>query len=268
MNIADHAITAAPSPALIIDGRAISYGELYANSQRVAAVLHEAGLRRGDGVALVLPNRPEFFEITWGCQLSGLYYTAVNTHFTPDEIAYVIDDSDAKAVFLDASMIDLAAHVREVNTGIGVHIAVGGELPGWQSYADALAAAGDAPPLSDGSEMLYSSGTTGRPKAVRRPLPADGNGSWAQSVLEMALIHHYGMDQSSVYLSPAPMYHAAGVNYTMAVQPRGSRVDHHAQVRRRDRPAADRDPRRHPRPVRADHVRADAQAAGGHPAKV
>ena len=65
--------------------------------------------------------------------------------------------------------------------------------------------------------MLYSSGTTGRPKAVRRPLPTDGNGSWAQSVLEMALIHKYGMSAESVYLSPAPMYHAAGVNYTMAV---------------------------------------------------
>ncbi len=64
--------------------------------------------------------------------------------------------------------------------------------------------------------MLYSSGTTGRPKAVRRPLPVDGNGSWAQSVLEMALIHKYGMSSSSVYLSPAPLYHAAGVNYTMA----------------------------------------------------
>jgi long-chain acyl-CoA synthetase len=220
VNIADHAITAAPSPALIVDGSVISYGELYANSQRVAAALHEAGLCRGDGVALVLPNRPEFFEITWGCQLSGLYYTAVNTHFTPDEIAYVIDDSDAKAIFVDAtepSGADLAAHVRGVNSGVGVLIAVGGELPGWQSYAVTLAAAGDPPPLSDGSEMLYSSGTTGRPKAVRRPLPADGKGSWAQSVLEMALIHHYGMDPSSVYLSPAPMYHAAGVNYTMAV---------------------------------------------------
>ena len=188
MNIADHASTAAESPALIVaDGDTISYGELYARSQRVAAVLHDAGLRRGDGVALVLPNRPEFFEITWGCQLSGLYYTAVNTHFTPDEVAYVIDDSDAKAVFVDASMADLAAHVREVNTRVAVHIVVGGDLPGWCPYEDALAAAGDAPPLSDGSEMLYSSGTTGRPKAVRRSLPADGNGSWAQAVLEMAL---------------------------------------------------------------------------------
>ncbi len=220
MNIADHASTAADSTALITDGDSISFGELHARSQRVAAFLHGAGLRRGHGVALVLPNRPEFFEITWGCQLSGLYYTAVNTHFTPDEVAYVIDDSDAKAVFVDGSEAwgaGLAAHVRAANARAAVHVAVGGELPGWRSYRDALTSAGDPPPPSDGSEMLYSSGTTGRPKAVRRALPADGNGSWAQAVLEMALIHKYGMDASSVYLSPAPLYHAAGVNYTMAV---------------------------------------------------
>ena len=83
MHIGDHAISAAQSPALIVaDGDTISYGELYARSRRVAALLYEAGLRRGDGVALVLPNRREFLEITWGCQLSGLYYSAVNTHFT------------------------------------------------------------------------------------------------------------------------------------------------------------------------------------------
>lgn len=218
MNIADHASTSPESPALLVaDGGTISYRDLYERSQRVAAALHGAGLRRGDGVALVLPNRPEFFEITWGCQLSGLYYTAVNTHFTPEEVAYVIDDSEAKAAFVDAGMGELAAHVREANPRVGVFVAVGGTPPGWRSYDDALAAAGAAPSLSDGSEMLYSSGTTGRPKAVRRSLPSDGNGSWAQSVLELALIHKYGMDSSSVYLSPAPLYHAAGVNYTMAV---------------------------------------------------
>jgi long-chain acyl-CoA synthetase len=221
VNIADHATTAGRAPAVIMPGGdTITFGELYARSQRVAAVLHSAGLRRGDGVALVLPNRPEFVEITWGCQLSGLYYTAVNIHFTPGEVAYVIDDSDAKTVFVDASdasMVNLAAHIRNVNAAVEVHIGVGGNLPGWLAYEDALAAAGDAPPVSDGSEMLYSSGTTGRPKAVRRPLPTDGNGSWAQAVLEMALVHKYGMNRSSVYLSPAPLYHAAGVNYTMAV---------------------------------------------------
>ena len=77
--------------------------------------------------------------------------------------------------------------------------------------------AGAAPPISDGSEMLYSSGTTGRPKAVRRPLPEDGQGSWAQKVLEYSLAQRYDMTPSSVYLSPAPLYHAAGINYTMAV---------------------------------------------------
>lgn len=217
MNIADHARSAAQSPALIVaDGDAISYAQLHARSRRVAALLHDAGLRRGDGIALVLPNRAEFLEITWGAQLSGLYYTPVNTHFIPDEVAYVIDDSDAKAVFVDASMPELAAHLRSANAAPITHIAVGGPMAGWQSYEDALAAAGEAPPVSDGSEMLYSSGTTGRPKAVRRPLPEDGNGSWAQAVLELALIHKYGMSRSSVYLSPAPLYHAAGVNYTMA----------------------------------------------------
>jgi acyl-CoA synthetase (AMP-forming)/AMP-acid ligase II len=218
VNIADHAVRAPDSPALVVaDGDTISYSELHARSRRVAAVLHEAGLRRGGGVALVLPNRPEFFEITWACQLSGLYYTAVNTHFTADEVAYVIDDSDARAVFADAAMPALAEHLLRVNAGVKVHIGVGGGLPGWRGYEDAVAAAGGAPRPSDGSEMLYSSGTTGRPKAVRRPLPVDGNGSWAQAVLEMALTHKYGMDPHSVYLSPAPLYHAAGVNYTMAV---------------------------------------------------
>lgn len=204
MNIADHARSAAQSPALIVaDGAAISYAQLHVRSRRVAALLHDAGLRRGDGIALVLPNRAEFLEITWGAQLSGLYYTPVNTHFIPDEVAYVIDDSDAKAVFVDASMPELAAHLRSANAAPITHIAVGGPMAGWQSYEDALASAGEAPPVSDGSEMLYSSGTTGRPKAVRRPLPEDGNGSWAQAVLELALIHKYGMSPSSVYLSPA-----------------------------------------------------------------
>ena len=218
MNIAEHAVEAERSPALIAEtGDTISYGELYARSQRVAALLYEAGLRRGDGIALILPNRPEFLEITWGCQLSGLYYSAVNTHFTADEVLYVIADSDARAVFIDSSMTRLGERILDAAPDVEVHVAVGGSQPRWHSYEDLIADAPVAPPHSDGSEMLYSSGTTGRPKAVRRPLPTDGNGSWAQNVLEQALSQRYAMTSSSVYLSPAPLYHAAGVNYTMAV---------------------------------------------------
>ncbi|OBG36743.1 acyl-CoA synthetase [Mycobacterium alsense] len=220
MNIADHASGAADSPALVVaDGDPssfVSFAELHGRSRRVAALLHAAGLRRGDAVALLVGNRPEFLEITWGCQLSGLYYTPVNTHLTVDEVAYIVEDCEARALFVDFEFAALAGKLRESNPRLDVLVCVGGSLPGWDSYRDALATAGRDFPESDGSEMLYSSGTTGRPKAVRRPLPTD-NGSWAQAVLEMALIHKYGMTPSSVYLSPAPLYHAAGVNYTMAV---------------------------------------------------
>ncbi|VBA53242.1 Long-chain-fatty-acid--CoA ligase [Mycobacterium attenuatum] len=195
MNLTDHASTAAP--ALVVgDGPVISYAQLHARSRRVAALLHEAGLRRGDGVALLLPNRPEFLEITWGCQLSGLYYTPVNTHLTFDEVAYVVDDCEARAVFVDSAFADLAGKLADSSR---VLICVGGSLPGWRSYLDALAGAGANFPASDGSEMLYSSGTTGRPKAVRRPLPT-ANGSWAQAVLEMALTQRYRMSPASVFM--------------------------------------------------------------------
>lgn len=217
MDIADHAVDAPRSPALIgPDGRSVTFSELHARSSRVAAFLHDAGLRRGDSVALMLPNRPEFLEICWGCQLSGLYYTPVNTHLTFEEVEYIIDDAEAKALFVDESMKDLAAQLLDRNPAATLRVGVGLPPPGWLPYDDVLATGAAPPDRSDGTEMLYSSGTTGRPKAVRRPLPTE-NGSWAQSVLEMALVHRYGMDRSSVYLSPAPLYHAAGVNYTMAV---------------------------------------------------
>jgi long-chain acyl-CoA synthetase len=217
VNIGDHAAKTPESPAIITaEGRVVTYGDLHRRSQQVAALLHSAGLRRGDAVALMLPNRPEFLEVSWACQLSGLYYTPVNTHLTFEEVAYIIEDSEARAVLIDESMPDLASRLQGSVPGAGFRVMVGDPAPGWLSYEEALSKAGPPPQPSDGTEMLYSSGTTGRPKAVRRPLPSD-NGSWAQAVLELALLHRYGMTSESVYLSPAPLYHAAGVNYTMAV---------------------------------------------------
>jgi acyl-CoA synthetase (AMP-forming)/AMP-acid ligase II len=217
VNIADHAANRPDALALLGPGDdRVTYGELYAQAQRVGGFLHEAGLRRGDAVALMLPNRREFLEVAWGCQLSGLYYVPVNTHLTFDEVSYIVDDCWARALFVDGSMSRLASDLRNSNPGVEVRVAVGAVWDGWRPYESSLAAVSSQAPSSDGSEMLYSSGTTGRPKGIRRPLPAE-NGSWAQSVLELALLHRYGMTGESVYLSPAPLYHAAGVNYTMAV---------------------------------------------------
>lgn len=217
MNIADHAASRPDAIALIGPGdERVTYGELHARAMKVAGLLHEAGLRRGDAIALMLPNRREFLEVTWGCQLSGLYYTPVNTHLTFDEVSYIVDDCQARALFIDSSMAQLASNLLGRNGGVDVRIVVGGELDGWDSYESALAAVTATAEPSDGCEMLYSSGTTGRPKGIRRPLPTE-NGSWAQGVLEQAALHLYKVDGDSVYLSPAPLYHAAGVNYTMAI---------------------------------------------------
>ena len=218
MDISDHAASAPASTALIdTDAESVvTYRDLEGRARQVAGLLHEAGLRRGDSVALMLPNRPEFLEVSWGCQLSGLYYTAINTHLTLDEVAYIVEDSEARAVFIDGSMAGLAAELSDRHPRVELRIVTGDPIAGWRPYEEALASTEAVAERSDGCEMLYSSGTTGRPKAVRRPLP-EANGSWAQAVLEGALVHRYKMTASSVYLSPAPLYHAAGVNYTMAV---------------------------------------------------
>jgi acyl-CoA synthetase (AMP-forming)/AMP-acid ligase II len=217
VNIADHAATRPDAVALIGPGEErVTYGELHARAMQVAGLLHEAGLRRGDAIALMLPNRREFLEVTWGCQLSGLYYTPVNTHLTFDEVSYIVDDCRARALFIDESMGELAAALRNRESAVEVWVVIGAEWDGWQSYDAALAGVTAQAELSDGCEMLYSSGTTGRPKGIRRPLPTE-NGSWAQGVLEQAATHLYKVTGESVYLSPAPLYHAAGVNYTMAI---------------------------------------------------
>ena len=125
MNIADHAASRPDSIALIgPDEERVTYGELHARAMQVAGLLHEAGLRRGDAVALMLPNRREFLEVTWGCQLSGLYYTPVNTHLTFDEVSYIVDDCKARALFIDESMADLAAQLRERESGVDVWVAL------------------------------------------------------------------------------------------------------------------------------------------------
>ena len=219
MDLIDHATTRPQDVALIMaSGQTVTYGQLLERSNRVAHLLHEAGLRRGGAVVLMVPNSPAFFEITWACQRSGLYYTPVNTHLTLEEVEYIVDDSGAKAVFLHADYRAVAAGLAGRNPEVVVRFALGGEVPGYRGYEEAAAGdSADLPPEpSQGTELLYSSGTTGRPKAVHRPLPGP-EGSWAQASLAGSLPERYGLDRHAVYLSPAPLYHSAPLNFTMAV---------------------------------------------------
>jgi acyl-CoA synthetase (AMP-forming)/AMP-acid ligase II len=219
MDLSDHGASRPEATALVMSsGETLSYGELLTRSDAAAQLLYHAGLRRGDGAAIMLLNSPEFFEIAWAAQRSGLYYTPVNTHLTFEEVDYIVDDSGAKALFIDASMTELAERLVDRNPAVTARYSVGGDLDGYLQYEKATAAmpAGGPPEPSQGTEMLYSSGTTGRPKAVHRPLPGP-EGSWAQGAVETSLRDRYGMTEDDVYLSPAPLYHSAPLNFTMAV---------------------------------------------------
>src|SRR5690349_24122891 len=169
-----HAQTTPDKPAVIMagSGRTITYRELDDDSRRLAVALHDLGLRQGDVVAMLSDNQADCLVIYWACLRSGLYLTAINHHLTADEAAYIAADCDATVLIASATLGDLAQQVLAATPSVEHAYAFGGQVPGFSSYDDLLASAGDRT-LADqprGGDMLYSSGTTGRPKGVKPPL--------------------------------------------------------------------------------------------------
>jgi long-chain acyl-CoA synthetase len=221
-----HAAAAPNRPAVVMagSGRVITYRELDDNSARLASALRDLGLRTGDVIAMVTDNSPEAFEIYWAAMRSGLYVTAVNWHLAADEAAYILADSGAKVVIASAGVGDLAEQVRKLVPDVGRWFAFGGPVDGYQEYAALFAT--DRPRLTDqprGSEMLYSSGTTGRPKGIKPhllPIQVDQPGDPLVALLGQA----FGITAEDVYLSPAPIYHMAPLKWSATVQALGGTV--------------------------------------------
>jgi len=196
-----------------------SYGQLEARSRRLAHVLRRFGLEPGDSVAALIGNDDCFFDLYWACHRAGLYFTPVNWHLQRDEVQYIVENCDAKVFVAHARFAEIAASVPAALPRVAVSASIGGAIPGFRSLEDAVAEAPADQPLGEeleGSVMLYSSGTTGRPKGVRRPLPRVPAGDPKFVVASIGLVALFGMKEGEVYLSPAPLYHAAPLAFSAA----------------------------------------------------
>ena len=210
-------------PAIIMgaSGQVISFGELDALSNQVAHLLRQEGLQIGDKVGICLDNHPLYLVLAWGAQRAGLFMTTIPYRLTAPEIAYMLEDSGAKLIFgseeFDSLLNDLAPLTPHVT-----QLRFGGQ--GEQDLAAALRAM-PCTPIADeraGSDLLYSSGTTGKPKAVDVGLPVDPAIDARHWIGDM--IEGFGATRDSVFLSPAPMYHAAPIRWSMAFQRIGATV--------------------------------------------
>ncbi len=178
----------------------------------------------GDVVALLTDNQPEAFEVYWAALRSGLYVTAINHHLAPDEVAYVLDDCGATALVISATTSELVSRTS-VPDRIHTRLAFGGAVPGFDDYGAALATASSEPLPAQphGDDFLYSSGTTGRPKGIKAPLPtfAVDEPGYRYVALFGGL---YGYGPDTVYLSPAPVYHAAPLRFMGVIHAVGGTV--------------------------------------------
>ncbi|HEV3213346.1 MAG TPA: acyl-CoA synthetase [Acidimicrobiales bacterium] len=218
----------ADHPAIVMGGAGtvVSYRELAERSNQLARFLANVGLARGDVVAVLMENQVGFFETAWAAQRSGLYYAAVNWHLSPDEVAYILSDCGARVLVTSVAQAPLVGALEGRMPVVEVVLCRDGVLPqsthAWDDV-ERLDVAALADP-TEGCELLYSSGTTGRPKAVKRPLPEDGG---LVPNHEGALASYrttYAAGPSSRYLSPAPLYHSAPLMSCLALHRLGATV--------------------------------------------
>lgn len=197
-------------------GEAITYGELDRRSNQGAQLFRALGLKTGDHIALLMENCLPFMEVCWAAQRSGLYYTAISRYLTADEIAYIVKDCGAKVVITTQQCIAAIAPLVGNAPGAPVFYITGEAQPGFRSWDEARDAQ-PATPIADeaaGYDMLYSSGTTGRPKGIKRPL-SEPSILVPNPLLKLLCATMCGMTADSVYLSPAPLYHAAPLRFNM-----------------------------------------------------
>ncbi|WP_395647695.1 AMP-binding protein [Terricaulis sp.] len=219
MSLAALAANRPGDPAFVVaeTGEALSFLDLNDASARLARVLRR-DLSLGDRVAILLDNAPSYSIATWACRRAGLRLVPVNWHLTFEEAAYIVDNSDALALITTPRLAEIASGIAAANTRLRLRISDAAAFDAFQSMT-ALCAGEQAAPLPDETEgvlMFYSSGTTGFPKGILRPLPEAPFGT--PTKLEIMMAGRYGFDADTHFYAPAPLYHAAPLAWTMGAQ--------------------------------------------------
>ncbi len=217
-----------PDKPAVIDtatGARRTYGELNDRSNQLARLLHDKGLRRGDHISIFAENHIAWFDVVWAAMRSGLYLTTVNRYLTDEEAAYIVDNSESQVLVTTRARADVARDMPKFAPNCHTWLSIDGAVDGYEDLETAIAAY-PAEPLAEqpaGTFMLYSSGTTGRPKGILRALPETSieEDSNLVGALQSML---WGFDESSVYLSPAPLYHSAPLGFCTGTQSLGGTV--------------------------------------------
>lgn len=206
-------------PAIIMGGTGavVTFAEFEARSNQIAHLLRQQGLKPGDGVVIYMHNVPEYLQIVWGANRAGLRFTAISYHLNAEEAAYIINDCGAKVVFAEPQLAEHAVQLPGMSEKVTAFYSVGGEIDGYASFEDGIAGQPDtpAPNEQEGIDMLYSSGTTGRPKGIVKELSGEPLGIANKAAYVRSGI--YNFDNETVYLNPAPLYHTAPLIYSMNI---------------------------------------------------
>ncbi len=206
-----------PAIVMLSSGKTVTHGELNDLSNQGAQLFRSLGLKPGDSIAFMLENHYLFFPIAFAAWRSGLRYTAISWRLQPAEVEYIVKDCEAKAFITSKFLEETAANLEEVLGGVKKFM-LDGTSSGYDSYEESIASMPEEPVEDEcqGGSMLYSSGTTGRPKGIYRelqlnPLPY----SQEEDDLGLGRVVEgiYGGDENTVYLSPAPLYHSAPLGF-------------------------------------------------------
>lgn len=210
------------------DGPSLTYRQLDERANRVALWLLSLGLPEGGVLAMLLENHLNTFELWWGARRAGVYYVPISTHLTAPEVAYLVRDSGASVLVSSAAMAELAgAAAALLKDGEAPHrYMMDGQGSGFSPYEEAIAATSpraELPERSIGREFMYSSGTTGFPKGIKRPLSPYAR-RHEMPPLEQQLRAMSQLTADAVYISPSPLYHATGRFVIRAIESGGTAV--------------------------------------------